>query len=373
MMRLYNESTGYVSQGGGKRKGSMAVYVEPWHADIESAILSQKQQGAAEMLCRDLFLALWVPDLFMQRLKQSLKTKEPVSWSLMCPHECPGLTDTYGEEFEQLYLKYENKGQYRRQVNIHDLWRLIMLTQIETGKPYLMCKDNVNRKCNEGVIKSSNLCVSGDTRILTDKGYICISDVAGQTVKIWDTTKFIDAPVRQTGTNQRLLEVTTDDGCELKCTGYHRFVVRKIVKNIHHVSTVTEVVKEARELAVGDIITSTEFPIIEGNPDYDMKYPYTHGFFCGDGIKYNRFVNYAKRVINESDELAVCEDMQYPFTHGFFCGDETNDKKQSLVGFFDYLPLPNYNKAPRQEQFVLRDIAGKYAVPVNATIKNKLM
>ncbi len=176
LMRVFNESTRYVSQGGGKRKGSTAVYLEPWHADIESAILSQKQQGAPERLCRDLFLALWVPDIFMQRLKHALKTKADVMWSLMCPHECPGLTDTYGSEFDELYLAYEAKGMYRKQVSIKQLWDLIMATQIETGKPYIAYKDHVNRKCNQnnqGVIKSSNLCIEITIYSDTDNIGVC--------------------------------------------------------------------------------------------------------------------------------------------------------------------------------------------------------
>ena len=179
LMRVYNESTRYVSQGGGKRKGSTAVYLEPWHADIESAILSQKQQGAPERLCRDLFLALWVPDIFMARLKEALKTKKTIMWSLMCPDECPGLTDTYGAEFEELYTSYEAQGRFRKQVSIKTLWDLIMATQIETGKPYLMYKDHVNRKSNQsnlGVIKSSNLC--SEICIYSDEKNIGVCNLA---------------------------------------------------------------------------------------------------------------------------------------------------------------------------------------------------
>lgn len=179
LMRVYNESTRYVSQGGGKRKGSTAVYLEPWHADIESTILSQKQQGAPERLCRDLFLALWIPDLFMERLKKALKTNQTVMWSLMCPHECPGLTDTYGAEFEALYKSYEAQGKFKKQISIKTLWNLITSTQIETGKPYIMYKDHVNRKCNQnnlGVIKSSNLC--SEITIYSDTNNIGVCNLA---------------------------------------------------------------------------------------------------------------------------------------------------------------------------------------------------
>ena len=179
MLRMYNESTKYVSQGGGKRKGSTAVYLEPWHADIESCILSQKQQGVPEKLCRDLFLALWMPDLFMERLKKSIKTGEPTLWSLMCPDECKGLADVYGDEFKHLYESYENKGMYRKQMPIVQLWNLIVSTQIETGKPYLMYKDHVNRKCNQnnlGTIKSSNLC--SEVTLYSDDSQVGVCNLA---------------------------------------------------------------------------------------------------------------------------------------------------------------------------------------------------
>jgi ribonucleotide reductase alpha subunit len=229
LMRVFNESTRYVSQGGGKRKGSTAVYLEPWHADIIAAIMSQKQQGAPERLCRDLFLALWVPDLFMVRLKECLKTNTTVMWSLMCPHECPGLTDAYGTEFEQLYEMYEKEGRYRKQISIKKLWDLIVTTQIETGKPYLMFKDHVNRKCNQnnlGVIKSSNLCVSGSTPILTFDGYIPIKQLDGLFATVWNGQMWSEALVRQTGQNQELYRVSMSDGSFLDCTAEHTFYIR---------------------------------------------------------------------------------------------------------------------------------------------------
>ncbi len=258
LMRVFNESTRYVSQGGGKRKGSTAVYLEPWHADIESAILSQKQQGLPERLCRDLFLALWVPDLFMSRLKESLKTNKPVMWSLMCPHECPLLTDTYGSEFDELYLSYERQGKYKRQVAIKTLWDLIMATQIETGKPYLMYKDHVNRKCNQnnlGVIKSSNLCVSGDTMILTNRGYHPIKSLAGKVVTLWNGDQWSKSTVQQTGENMKLVRVTMSDGSYVDCTEYHKFSIRDSHGNF--------VEREASQLTYGDISEQVScYPIV---------------------------------------------------------------------------------------------------------------
>lgn len=263
MMRVYNEAIRHVSQGGGKRKGSAAIYVEPWHADIEDVLMSQKQQGAPERLCRDLFLALWIPDLFMIRLKRALQstdTSKPVVWSLMCPNECKGLPDTYGDDFTALYLDYEQKGLYRKQVNILELWNLIMATQIETGKPYLMYKDHVNRKCNQnnlGVIKSSNLCVHGDTPILTDTGYQVIKNLTDQKVKVWNGMEWSQSLVAKTNTNQELVRVTLTDGSYLDCTKYHKFIIRK---NNQWVET------PVSDLQIGDISKRAEsFPIVLGD------------------------------------------------------------------------------------------------------------
>ncbi len=272
MLRVFNESTRYVSQGGGKRKGSTAVYLEPWHADIESAIQSQQQQGIPEKLCKDLFLALWVPDLFMERLKLSIKTGQQVMWSLMCPNECKGLTDVYGEEFNQLYESYEKQKKYRKQVSIIQLWNSIVSTQIETGKPYLMYKDHVNRKCNQnslGTIKSSNLCVAGDTKILTKTGYQEIQTLAGQNVEVWNGSEWSLAPVAQTGTDQQLLKVSAkcmvNNGkiFSLECTHYHRFPIAGDGKTI---------IKQADELLIGDQIIDYKSVIDMGKHTHESNY-----------------------------------------------------------------------------------------------------
>lgn len=155
MLRVYNDTARYVDQGGGKRKGSFAIYLEPWHADVFEFLDLRKNNGKEEMRARDLFTALWIPDLFMKRVKEN------GDWSLMCPNECPGLSDSWGEAFEKLYTKYEEEGRYRKQVKAQDLWFAIMESQIETGNPYMLFKDSANRKSNQqnlGTIKSSNLC-----------------------------------------------------------------------------------------------------------------------------------------------------------------------------------------------------------------------
>lgn len=155
MLKVFNDTARYVDQGGGKRKGSFAIYLEPWHADVYEFLDLRKNHGKEEARARDLFYALWIPDLFMKRVK------EDTTWTLMCPNECPGLADTYGAEFEALYTKYEQEGRGRATIKAQDLWFKILESQIETGTPYMLYKDAANSKSNQknlGVIKSSNLC-----------------------------------------------------------------------------------------------------------------------------------------------------------------------------------------------------------------------
>jgi len=155
MLRVFNDTARYVDQGGGKRNGSFAIYLEPWHCDIFEFIELKKNHGNESERARDLFYALWIPDLFMERVKNNEK------WSLMCPNECKGLSDVWGEEFNNLYSKYEEEGKYRKQIDARTLWQSILTCQIETGNPYLLYKDACNRKSNQqnlGTIKSSNLC-----------------------------------------------------------------------------------------------------------------------------------------------------------------------------------------------------------------------
>lgn len=155
MLRVFNNTAKYVDQGGGRRHGSFAIYLEPWHADIEVYLEMRKNHGDEEMKARDLFYALWIPDLFMERVKADS------TWTLMCPDECPGLADVYGDAFVALYTKYETEGKGRKTVKARDLWFKVLDAQMETGTPYLCYKDAANKKSNQqnvGTIKSSNLC-----------------------------------------------------------------------------------------------------------------------------------------------------------------------------------------------------------------------
>ncbi len=155
MLRNFNDTARYVDQGGGRRNGSFAIYLEPWHADVEDFLKLKLNTGSEEERCRDLFYALWIPDLFMERVEKN----EP--WTLFCPSEAPGLADVYGQDFKELYERYEREGRGRKQVDAQKLWFKVLDSQIETGTPYLLYKDAANEKSNQkniGVIKSSNLC-----------------------------------------------------------------------------------------------------------------------------------------------------------------------------------------------------------------------
>lgn len=263
MLKVFNNTAKYVDQGGGKRNGSFAIYLEPWHADIEMFLQMRKNHGDEELKARDLFYALWVPDLFMERVRDGGK------WTLMCPNECPGLADVTGADFVALYEKYETEGKGRQTISARKLWFQIMDAQMETGTPYLLFKDAANNKSNQknvGVIKSSNLCVSPQTRVLTKDGYFPIyalysgnfpehDQEKNDEVEVWNGEEFSKVHVFKTGENCQFIEVLTDDGCRLTCTPYHKFYIRDGIGGI--------TIKEAMELLPGDLLEQCSFPILD--------------------------------------------------------------------------------------------------------------
>ena len=269
---------GIVHNGGGKRSGSFAIYLEPWHADIFDFLEMRKNHGDEESKGRTLFYALWISDLFMKRVKE-----KNGKWSLFCPHECPGLSDVYGEQFKELYEKYEQDGKARKTINARDLWFAILDAQMETGTPYLVYKDAANMKSNQknlGTIKSSNLCVAPETLILTDKGHIEIQTLVDQNINIWNGEEWSSITVKKTGEDQELIDIYTDDGSKLTCTLYHKFYIQ----NDYSSTSIKQV--HAMALKPNDKIMKCEFPVIDGCDT--MNYAYTHGFFCGDGTYGNK-------------------------------------------------------------------------------------
>jgi ribonucleoside-diphosphate reductase alpha chain len=197
MLRVFNDTARYVDQGGGKRKGSFAIYIETWHADIFEFLDLKKNTGKEEMRARDLFFAMWTSDLFMKRVQ------EDSYWTLMCPNECPGLYDVYGEEFEAMYIDYEKRGKGRKTIKAHELWEKILESQIETGTPYMLYKDAVNRKSNQknlGTIRSSNLCT--EIMEFTSKDEIAVCNLASLSLPMFVSNGKFDHELMYTVTKR---------------------------------------------------------------------------------------------------------------------------------------------------------------------------
>ena len=255
---------GVAHNGGGKRNGSFAIYLEPWHADVEDFLKLKLNTGSEEERCRDLFYALWIPDLFMERVEKNEK------WTLFCPSEAPGLADVYGDEFNALYTKYEAEGRGRKQVEAQKLWFKVLDSQIETGTPYLLYKDAANKKSNQknvGTIKSSNLCVAPETYILTDKGQQQISTLVGQEVNVWNGDKWSKTTVMKTGENQKLITVHLSNG-SITCTPYHKFILQGTsIKNGTRVEAIdlTPGMKLIEWEYNNKIISATVLKIIDSN------------------------------------------------------------------------------------------------------------
>ena len=391
MLRVFNNTAKYVDQGGGRRNGSFAIYLETWHADIEDFLDMRKNHGDEELRARDLFYALWVSDLFMERVKENGK------WSLFCPHECPGLADVYGDSFKELYIKYEESGKSSKVVNARELWFKILDAQMETGTPYLLYKDAANNKSNQkniGTIKSSNLCVAPETQILTDNGYYEIQSLHNQKVNIWNGEEFSEVTIHKTGENQELIDIYTSDGCKLSCTKYHKFYIQtKYNKSSKSKSNNNIVVVEAKNLKEGDKIIKCDFPVIDN--EKEMKYAYTHGFFCGDGT-YNNNVeseqqhrcnfkslighSYCKRHIDFENEKNTNE-IQTEKTN-YICNATSYLKKPtvSLYGEkIDLLKHLNYRSCGEVDDKLKKlnvqlplDIEEKFTVPQHFSLKTKL-
>ena len=210
MLRVFNNTARYIDQGGGKRNGSFAIYLEPWHPDISDFLELKKNHGDEELKARDLFYALWIPDLFMERIKSNGK------WSLFCPNECPGLSNCYGQEFKDLYEKYEQQGKPRKTVLARDLWFQILDAQMETGTPYLLYKDAANNKSNQknlGTIKSSNLCCeivqySDDKETaVCNLASIALPAFVNETTKQFDFNKLLEVTKVVTNNLNRVIDI----------------------------------------------------------------------------------------------------------------------------------------------------------------------
>ena len=383
MLSVFNKTARYIDQGGGRRNGSFAIYIEPHHADIEDYLDLKKNHGDEELRARDLFYALWISDLFMERVKESSM------WSLFCPDSAPGLSECHSDDYKQLYLKYENEKKYIRQINARDLWVKILDSQMETGTPYILYKDAANSKSNQqnlGTIKSSNLCVAPETVILTDKGHQEIQYLKNQKVNVWNGKEFNEVEVKQTNLLSELISVSFSDGSELTCTKYHKFYIQngyissKFKGDIINSNKVSII--EAQNLEKDMNLIKCEYPVIDLNKELEMSY--TNGFFSGDGtygnistkeevncnFKSMKSKSYCKRHINyqkQDEETDYC------------CGISYSKKPYvSLYGekikLLEYL---DYNSIGREKDNKLNvtlnvNLKDKYFVPINYSLKSKL-
>ena len=375
----YTTDLGLVHNSG-KRNGSVAVYIEPWHADIFEFLDLKKPHGSEEDRARDLFYALWIPDLFMERVKNNQK------WSLMCPDKCKGLADVYGNEFKELYEKYESEGLYNKQVDAQLLWFKILEIQIESGTPYLLFKDACNKKSNQknlGTIKSSNLCVAPETMILTDKGYYPIIDLVEQEVNVWNGKEFSNTIIKQTGKNQKLLTVKFSNGMEIRCTQYHKFYI-EVGKRPFDKSVVKII--EAKDLKLNMKIIRYELPTINIKSELVMKYPYTHGLFCADGT-YEKHDEYLQHQCNYQrwNNTSFCkkhQDFELLFDNNnnqccaqSFCNKPKlwlYGEKKKLIEYLEWTYFNEDNSQDRLNLALPHDIDEKYLVPINYDIKTKI-
>ena len=328
----FNWVSKYVNQGG-KRNGSIATYLEPWHVDIFEFCELRMNTGSEDKRCRDLFLALWIPDLFMKRVEND------EIWSLMCPDQCPNLNKTHSLEFETLYKKYESEGRFVTQVKARKLFKHILTCQSETGFPYMLYKDHANSKSNQknlGTIRSSNLCVSGDTYILTKRGQFPIKNYVNKNVNIWNGSEWSKVIVRKTGINKELVRVSLSNGTHIDCTPEHKFYIQESYWKT-----------KSKELAANDLQPGNK--LIKWNLPTDVecetkefKYPYTHGFFCGDGTTVD---NYSKTL-------------KYPVLRLY-------DEKKLLIDHIDKTSYSDNNISDVINVTLPKDLELKFKVPIN--------
>jgi ribonucleoside-diphosphate reductase alpha chain len=379
MLKVYNDVARYVNQGGGKRNGSFAMYIEPWHADIFTFLEAKKNHGSDEIRARDLFYALWVPDLFMEMVEKD------GDWYLMCPDKCPGLPDVYGENFNKLYYSYVEQNRYNKKIKARELWDAIISSQIETGVPYMSYKDHVNRKNNQkniDTIRSSNLCVSGDTMILTKDGYYEIKSLENNDIKIWNGKEWSNTKVIKTGQDQKLLKIKFSNGLELKCTEYHKFYIetgsRPSEKSFPKII-------EAKELKKDMKIIRYKTELVNDNNN-NLKYAYTHGLYCADGTDLEKNIekhrcNYKKQIGKNFCGRHLNHVREY-FNNDEFCSANSySDKpllslykeKIKLLDYIDIIEKGTYNeKEDRITVSLPYDIEEKYYVPVNNSIESKI-
>ena len=379
LLKTFNSVARQFNQGG-KRLGSFAMYLEVFHADIFTFLEAKKNVGSDDERARDLFYALWVCDLFMQKIEKN------EDWYLMDPNKCPGLPDVYGEEFNQLYNRYVSEGKYEKKIKARELWEAIIGSQIEHGMPYICYKDHVNRKTNQknlGTIRSSNLCVSGETMILTKEGYFPIKTLENQMVEIWNGKEWSRSLVKKTGENQKLLTVNFSNGMKLKCTEYHKFFIET---GSRPADKSKPIIIEAKDLKPKMKIIRYNLPNDVTNNLEEMKDPYTHGFYCGDGTDLNKKKKTTRcsyKCKNDSDFCGYHQDNEKVyFDETNICKANCHITRPLLTLYHDKNSLKEhivYDKEgsfdPELKKVTLclpYETESKYTVPINKGINTKI-
>ena len=378
-LRVFNELAKAVDQAG-KRKGSIAIYLEPWHADIETFLqLRRNTGGNAEEKCLDLFTALWIPSLFFK------KVEENADWCLFCPNEVGDeLVDAYGDDFDKLYHQLEAAGKYKKKINAQKLFMDMIKSSIETGTPYMCCKEAAQKsnQRNLGTIRSSNLCVSPETMILTDKGYFEIQTLHGQEVNVWNGDQFSKTTVCQTGKMQKLLTIKFDNGCHVRCTPYHKFYIetskRPAFKSI--VQTV-----EAKDLTLGMRIIRHSLPTINIKNELTLKYPYTQGLFAAYGTYSKTTADQKHKCTYKQDSTGFCKRHQnnvavYTDDGLTCCAESCSDRpilylygeKKNLLKYVDWDYTNTSESSDRINVYIPQDVSDKFLVPINYNIETKL-
>lgn len=368
----------YINQSG-LRSGSVACYLETWHYDIYSFIELRRNTGDENLRARDLFLGLWISNAFMR----AVESDGP--WYLMTPDVCVNLTDSYGEQFDQLYYSYVQQGKYVKEIKARELFTKIIESQIETGMPYMLYKDHVNEKTNQknlGTIKSSNLCVAPETKILTDKGYFEISSLKNKDVNVWNGEKFSNVKIIQTGKNKKLIRVNLSNHEYIDCTPYHKF-------HIYKTKCKSEII-EASKLEPGMKLIKFDLPTIDTNEI--ITSPYTSGLFTADGT-YENNSEETRRCSYKSHYKKLCQRHLYLLDHEtkdncFLDEDDGNciakaylrrpridlyGVKKDLAQYLDVREDLEIIKGVKRDTVRLNcDIAEKYYVPINCSIDIKL-
>ena len=365
VMQLFNTMAQTVDQGGGKRRGSIAVYLEPHHPDLLEFLESRMTYGSQDSRTHDLFTALWVSDLFMKRVEADAE------WSLFCPNLCPGLSDVWGEDYENLYAKYEREGRAFKTMKARDVFYKIIDLQMNASLPYVLFKDACNAKSNQqnlGTIRSSNLCVAGETMILTKQGYYPIQELVGQSVQVWNGTAWSDTTPVQTGVDQELLTVSFSNGMELKCTPYHKFYVET---GRRPAERSVPIVVEAKDLQEG--MKFIRFDLSQcDHSEREMSSPYTHGFFCADGTyevpqqKVRRCTLQNEKAYEDDGKLC-CATAYKPHPELYLYGE-----KRDLIEYIEHEASYENVSSQRLDFRLCDDIEPKFFVPLEYSLNTKL-